>query len=141
MFSPAYFLNIKEEDVGADGAAKPCISILLFSLSELAVDMRSLVKTNQNHQNANAVIRQPLWDNDILSFANVGGRAESSSRSSGGNEESRLDLAPRLCFYSRFNEPLRGPLNTGHLNKSRCVLGRTRFEAFFTLINIFALSV
>lgn len=52
------------------------------------------MKANQNHKNANALLRLPLLDNGILSFANVGSRARSSSGSSGRDEESRLDLAP-----------------------------------------------
>lgn len=46
--------------------------LLLFPLSELTADMRSLAKINQNHKNANAVITLPLWDDGILNLANAG---------------------------------------------------------------------
>lgn len=47
-------------------------ALLLFPLFELTVDMRSLVKTNQNHKNANAVVRLPSWNNGILNFCKCG---------------------------------------------------------------------
>lgn len=70
--------------------------LLLFPLSELTADMRSLAKINQNHKNANAVITLPLWDDGILNLANAGKKSskqQQQQQCSGGDEEPRLGLA------------------------------------------------